>query len=242
MELKSADQLTVVTDIFTRQAELQDIMAGPGWRDKGFPFYRAIFREAAEVFDHLPWEWWKPGATLNDESRQQAMLELTDILCFGISDLLVLHKGAMMQHVAVGLSSALEGHPPYPAPFETARGLEALRVAVENLASKAVTNRRFYEGDLALCYARLGYGPEMAYLYYYGKNALNQFRQANGDKAGTYPRNWGGKPDNIHLAEIIETIGFVLTEADFMLMVTTNELIPHIYSRLQERYDLLSTP
>jgi hypothetical protein len=42
------------------------------------------------------------------------------------------------------------------------------------------------------------------YTKYLGKNLLNQFRQNNGYKEGTYIKIWNGKEDNIVMLEVIE--------------------------------------
>ena len=38
---------------------------------------------------------------------------------------------------------------------------------------------------------------------YIGKNALNEFRQLNGYKDGTYIKIWNGKEDNVIMQEIL---------------------------------------
>ena len=45
---------------------------------------------------------------------------------------------------------------------------------------------------------------EDLFYYYMGKQALTQFRQANGYKTGDYIKNWAGKEDNEHLTEMLE--------------------------------------
>ena len=45
---------------------------------------------------------------------------------------------------------------------------------------------------------------EDLFYYYMGKQALTQFRQANGYKTGDYIKNWLGKEDNEHLTEMLE--------------------------------------
>lgn len=61
--------------------------------------------------------------------------------------------------------------------------------------------------------------------YYFGKNALNQFRQDNGYKEGTYKKIWKGKEDNVVMIEIISTI--------------ENPTLEKIYSELEKAYKLI---
>lgn len=42
---------------------------------------------------------------------------------------------------------------------------------------------------------------------YFGKNVLNQFRQDNGYKDGTYIKMWNGKEDNLYMLEIVDELG-----------------------------------
>lgn len=43
--------------------------------------------------------------------------------------------------------------------------------------------------------------------YYFGKNVLNQFRQDNGYKEGTYIKIWNNEEDNVHMLRIVESLG-----------------------------------
>ena len=44
------------------------------------------------------------------------------------------------------------------------------------------------------------------YRIYIGKNVLNNFRQANGYKSGSYIKVWMGREDNEHLFELVGTL------------------------------------
>ena len=61
------------------------------------------------------------------------------------------------------------------------------------LAALSVINERLYNKT-----------AEDLFYYYMGKQALTQFRQANGYKTGDYIKNWAGKEDNEHLTEMLE--------------------------------------
>ena len=64
---------------------------------------------------------------------------------------------------------------------------------VRALAALVVINERLYNKT-----------AEDLFYYYMGKQALTQFRQANGYKTGDYIKNWLGKEDNEHLTEMLE--------------------------------------
>ena len=61
------------------------------------------------------------------------------------------------------------------------------------LAALSVINERLYNKT-----------AEDLFYYYMGKQALTQFRQANGYKTGDYIKSWAGKEDNEHLTEMLE--------------------------------------
>jgi uncharacterized protein with FMN-binding domain len=64
---------------------------------------------------------------------------------------------------------------------------------------------------------------EDVYRLYIGKNCLNQFRQDNGYKDGSYTKIWDGKEDNVYMQEAIKenpNIGFEL-----------------LYEKLDEKYN-----
>ena len=67
--------------------------------------------------------------------------------------------------------------------YELAHGLALLIVINERLYNKTA---------------------EDLFYYYMGKQALTQFRQANGYKTGDYVKNWAGKEDNEHLTDMLE--------------------------------------
>jgi hypothetical protein len=43
--------------------------------------------------------------------------------------------------------------------------------------------------------------------FYFGKNVLNQFRQDNGYKEGTYIKIWNKEEDNVHMLNIVALLG-----------------------------------
>ena len=63
------------------------------------------------------------------------------------------------------------------------------------------------------------------YSKYIGKNVLNFFRQDHGYKEGSYVKEWDGKEDNEHLAEILTTLD-----------VRDSQFKDNLYQSLEERY------
>jgi hypothetical protein len=52
----------------------------------------------------------------------------------------------------------------------------------------------------------LGLTFDDLYKRYIGKNALNEFRQLNGYKSGTYIKIWNNREDNEYLTDILESL------------------------------------
>ncbi len=159
----------------------------PQWKSQNFPWYRAIWTEAAELLEHYGWKWWKK----QEPDTEQVVLELIDIWHFGLSE--CLQHGSDLQSVAADLEGELRTEPQ--------AGLE-FREAIESFAGQVLLRRRFDGPGFAQL--MLGAGLEFDELYssYIGKNVLNLFRQDNGYRDGSYRKTWGGREDNEHLVEL----------------------------------------
>jgi len=94
--------------------------------------------------------------------------------------------------------------------------IDAVLEKVENLIRVAISKERvnldtiFSEFfDLV---AMSGLNLDSLYRLYVGKNILNQFRQDNGYKEGTYIKVWNDKEDNVVMKSIWETNSDVTPE------------------------------
>ncbi|MFC6631737.1 dUTP diphosphatase [Microbulbifer taiwanensis] len=184
-------------------------LVNDNWRAQNFAWYRAIWVESAELLDHYGWKWWKK----QEPDMDQVKLELVDIWHFGLS--LELQQGSpeqvaehMLEELGAGRCSAGD-----------------FRTNLETFTLNTLASRQF---DL-VGFTQLLADAEMAFdeLYqrYVGKNVLNRFRQDNGYKDGTYVKNWSGREDNEHLAEIAGELN--TSAADYS---------DQVYRALQERY------
>jgi dimeric dUTPase (all-alpha-NTP-PPase superfamily) len=194
--------------------DLQDAMntrVHPDWRQQGFEWYRAIWIECAELMDHYGWKWWKKQTPDID----QVKLEVIDIWHFGLSMLLVNNASAAI--IEEQLSSALKK--------ESANDfLES----VELFAGEVLVSKTFSIENFARMLIASGMSFEELYSGYVGKNVLNFFRQDHGYKEGTYHKLWGGKEDNEHLVELVNTID-----------TSANDFKEKLYAALDARYQTL---
>jgi dimeric dUTPase (all-alpha-NTP-PPase superfamily) len=179
------------------------------WRDNGYEWYRAIWVECAEMLDHHGWKWWKH----QEIDVPQVQLELVDIFHFGLS--LRLMDGKNVEVISEELAKEL-----HQGSTEN-----DFKVALENLASAAVTKKSFDAKALADCMFLMDMDLDELFRQYVGKNTLNFFRQDHGYKEGTYIKIWHGEEDNEVLASLVSTLD---TNAD--------DFQQQLYKALEEKY------
>jgi dimeric dUTPase (all-alpha-NTP-PPase superfamily) len=182
-------------DMIRTMLKLQDEMntrVNPSWRKAGYPWYRAVWVECAEMMDHNGWKWWKK----QEPNLAQLHLELVDVWHFGLSDL------TASTRFTQGVDDIVDT-------FRLWQDDEHPDVCqlIEDLAANTLGDRRFYlNGFTRLC-ANVGLPLEALYRQYIGKNALNFFRQDHGYKTGEYIKHWDpmtGAEDNVYLAKLLE--------------------------------------
>lgn len=179
-----------VRAILETMARLQDehnARVAPDWRTRGFPYYRAVWVECAELLDHHGWKWWKQ----QQPDLGQVRLEVVDIWHFGLSMLLL--AGGLDDGVVDAFRERV-GKP---------RSLEHFREDVEALAVHALAERRFSLPAFIDLMNALEMGLDALTREYIGKNVLNNFRQAHGYQDGSYRKLWAGREDNAHLLEVV---------------------------------------
>lgn len=80
------------------------------------------------------------------------------------------------------------------------------KLALENLASSAVTDKTFNGQAFADCMRLMAMDLDELFRQYVGKNTLNFFRQDHGYKEGTYIKIWHGLEDNEVLANVVNKL------------------------------------
>lgn len=202
----------------TDMLALQDRMntkVHPQWRDQQYAWYRAIWTECAELLDHFGWKWWKKQTP----DLPQIQLEIVDIWHFGMSILLQTET----DHAALAQRLAQD--------WIAADGSADFREAVEDLARHVLDTRDFSVPLFCRLMILADLEFDDLYRQYTGKNVLNFFRQDHGYKDGTYRKQWQGREDNEHLAE-------VLVELD----ASAPDFAQAVYRALQDRYTTAKSP
>ena len=187
-EKVETDQFGQCLEDMARLQELHNRDVHLSWASQGYPFYRAIWTECAELLEHYGWKWWKHHST----DLEQVKLEIVDIWHFGLSMILIEDRNLV--DVALEISSL----------YENSEAAD-FRHSVEELAREALSGTfdlsRFVDVLIA---TPMTLGE--LYGIYKGKHVLNRFRQANGYKQGTYRKIWDGREDNIHLALLVREL------------------------------------
>lgn len=196
----------------SQMLDMQDAMnsrVSETWRDNNYEWYRAIWVECAEMLDHHGWKWWKH----QEIDVPQVQLELVDIFHFGLS--LRLMTGANVTDITKQLAQEL-----------TEKTAESdFKIALENLASAAVTEKAFDAVALADCMRLMNMDLDELFRQYVGKNTLNFFRQDHGYKDGSYIKIWNGEEDNEVLAKLVNSLD-----------ASANDFQKQLYSVLEEKY------
>ncbi|OUR63553.1 dUTP diphosphatase [Colwellia sp. 39_35_sub15_T18] len=192
-----SEQLSTTLSIAQKQINqmltMQDAMnsrVSETWRENGYEWYRAIWVECAEMLDHHGWKWWKH----QEIDIAQVQLELVDIFHFGLS--LRLMSGESVEQISRQLAKELH----------QGTAEDDFKIALENLASAAVTHKAFDAKALADCMSLMNMDLDELFRQYVGKNTLNFFRQDHGYKEGSYIKIWHGEEDNEVLANLVKTM------------------------------------
>jgi dimeric dUTPase (all-alpha-NTP-PPase superfamily) len=205
-------ELSTAQNQIKQMLTMQDAMnsrVSETWQENGYEWYRAIWVECAEMLDHHGWKWWKH----QEIDIAQVQLELVDIFHFGLS--LRLMTGASVESITETLAKELT----------QSSNEKDFKIALENLASAAVTHKSFDAIALADCMRLMNMDLDELFRQYVGKNTLNFFRQDHGYKEGTYIKIWHGEEDNEVLANLVNTLD--ASASDFQ---------QQLYAALEEKY------
>ncbi len=204
-----------VLEMLLLQQELNDATNGEGWEagktknGKVINWKRCIYMECAEMVDSFAWKHWK--AIDADPAWANLQIEVVDvwhfIMSLGLEDYSQNFRGTIED-----LAMKISQEPGYQTLQENSE-LEfaepsTIMAKVEDLILNAV-NRDTIDGPkLFEDFFELAYMSKLnlqdLYRLYVGKNILNQFRQDNGYKEGTYIKVWDGKEDNVVMQALWE--------------------------------------
>jgi len=196
------------------QNQLNDATNGEEWtkgvtkNGKTINWQRCIYMECAEMVDSFSWKHWKAINAEPDWANHQ--IEVVDVWHFIMSLAIENYsqnlKGGI-EDLAINISQ-LEAFSQTET-SEESFGLQSDVIEkVENIIRLAITKDSLDLEQLITEFFDLvmlsGLNLESLYRLYIGKNILNQFRQDNGYKDGTYIKVWNGEEDNVVMKRVWE--------------------------------------
>jgi dimeric dUTPase (all-alpha-NTP-PPase superfamily) len=196
------------------QNSLNDATNGDTWtkgitkNHKTINWRRCIYMECAEMIDSFSWKHWKNID--KDPDWDNLQIEVIDvwhfILSLAIEDYSLNLKG-QIEDLAIDISQ-LESFSKIDLTHDIYGKQDKVINSVEDLMRQSLSKDKL---DLDLLFANFfdlvlmsGLDLNTLYRLYVGKNILNQFRQDNGYKDGSYVKIWAGEEDNIVMKRVWE--------------------------------------
>ncbi len=196
------------------QNQLNEATNGEDWtkgvtkNGRKINWRRCIYMECAEMIDSFSWKHWK---SLNQEADwANLQIEVVDVWHF-IMSLAIEHYSLTLrggiEDLAIDISSSQEFVLDEEDNEEFGDQEEVIE-KVENIMRLVLSEDELELEWLIVEFFELvemsGLDMKSLYKLYVGKNILNQFRQDNGYKEGTYKKVWNGEEDNVVMKRIWE--------------------------------------
>ncbi len=196
------------------QVQLNDATNGEEWtkgvtkNGRTINWNRCIYMECAEMVDSFSWKHWK--SIYQEPDWDNLQIEVVDVWHFIMSLAIENYSKEMrggIEDLALNISG-LES-------FSTIDRVNELYASQDEILGKVENIIRLSLSEEALEIEKLigeffdlvimsGLDLQKLYRLYVGKNILNQFRQDNGYKDGTYIKVWNGEEDNVVMKRLWE--------------------------------------
>jgi hypothetical protein len=204
------------------QNQLNDATNGDKWTKgltkdgKTIDWRRCIYMECAEMIDSFSWKHWK--SIHQDPDWENLQIEVIDVWHFIMSLAIENYAQEMkggVEDLAINISS-LESFSSIDTKNELFDSEKNVMEKVENIMLLSLNKEKLDLDLLIKDFFELvlmsGLDLETLYRLYVGKNILNQFRQDNGYKDGSYIKVWNGDEDNVIMKKIWEKNGDIKPE------------------------------
>lgn len=196
------------------QNQLNDATNGDNWTSgitkngKTINWGRCIYMECAEMIDSFSWKHWKNIDAQPDWDNLQ--IEVVDVWHFIISLAIENYSQNLkgnIEDLAINISE-MDKFSKINRSSNTFASQDDVISKVENIMGLILSKKDLDLDALISEFFDLtimsGLDLETLYRLYIGKNILNQFRQDNGYKDGTYIKVWDGTEDNVVMKSIWE--------------------------------------
>ena len=201
-------------EMFTLQQKLNDNTNGIGWeagytkQNRQINWRRCIYMELAELIDSFNWKHWKD---INIEPDwDNIKIEVVDIWHFimslGLEEYKLKNKGDIDTLVEYTYDTKYFNDFVNEAQIVNSEDIFMIINTIEHFMKDAIGGEDYNKliDDFFEIALQCGLNIDILFKYYIAKNVLNEFRQANGYKEGTYKKTWGDKEDNVIMLEILE--------------------------------------
>lgn len=196
------------------QNQLNDATNGDKWTDgvtkngKTINWKRCIYMECAEMIDSFSWKHWKNIDAQPDWDNLQ--IEVVDvwhfIISLGIENYSKTLRGNI-EDLAINISQ-MPSFEKIDLKSDEFASQDDVIAKVENIMGLVLSHEPLDLDALISEFFDLtimsGLDLDTLYRLYVGKNILNQFRQDNGYKDGSYIKVWDGSEDNVIMKSIWE--------------------------------------
>lgn len=236
----------LIEEMMTIQTEVNN-KVDKDWKSKEREWYRAACVECAELLDSIGYKWWKHSPTIDYENSKT---ELVDIFHFILSICIENHISSgtvallwspFEKNIVMSSNPYIENYDKYDKE-ETKVEIEDEKERTRLVLCRSIDHLmlafleyHYIDRNLELvidifseCCTLCDMTLEDLYLRYINKSVLNNFRQDNGYKEGTYIKDWNGKEDNEVLLELAASFDSSLREEI--------NYFSWLYSQLQEYY------
>lgn len=197
------------------QNQLNEATNGENWtkgvtkNDKVINWRRCIYMECAEMIDSFSWKHWKNIYQEPDWANLQ--IEVVDVWHFIMSLAIENYHQEMkggIEDIAMMISD-LDALQTIENNDEDHFALDReVMEKVEELMSFSLSKEPLQLDTMIVGFLELvkmsGLNLDSLYRLYVGKNILNQFRQDNGYKDGSYVKVWNGEEDNVVMKQVWE--------------------------------------
>ena len=196
------------------QNQLNNATNGEEWvkgitkNGKKINWKRCIYMESAEMIDSFPWKHWK--AIDAEPDWDNLKIEVVDVWHFIMSLAIEFYTKEMMggiEDIAIHAAN-LEAFSLIDNNHARFDEQDVIMSKIEDIMRDVLSLEKLDLDALFTHFFELvsmsGLNLHSLYLLYIGKNVLNQFRQDNGYKEGTYIKTWDGDEDNVWMQKILE--------------------------------------
>ncbi|QSZ42440.1 dUTPase [Sulfurimonas aquatica] len=196
------------------QNQLNDATNGDEWtkgitkNHKTINWRRCIYMECAEMVDSFSWKHWKSIDKEPDWDNHQ--IEVVDVWHFIMSLAIENYSQNLRGGVEdLGINiSQLPSFATIDIKSDSFSSQDEVIDKIENIMRLVLSKKELKLEELISDFFDLvvmsGLDLETLYRLYVGKNILNQFRQDNGYKDGSYIKVWNGEEDNVVMKRIWE--------------------------------------